>query len=92
MNGDDVVPGFEQRLVDGEEVAHGGLRRRRQVGRRAQVLVVVVEVREIDLAVVAALPVDVEADLVDLVRRHEVRREIVRRVRDDRDLGHAAAS
>jgi hypothetical protein len=29
---------------------------------------------------------------VDLVRRHEIRREIVRRVGDDRDLGHAAAS
>ena len=43
VDGDDVGPVVEQRLVHGEEVAHRGLRRGRQVGRGAQVLVVAVE-------------------------------------------------
>src|SRR5207245_1732534 len=87
---DDLAPVGEQRLVDSQEVADRGLGGGRQLGRRAEVLVVVVEVGHLRLAVCRAVVMDVEADLADALLGDEIAREVVRRVGDDGDLGHGA--
>ena len=83
-----VVARLQQRLVDGQEVADRGLRRARQVGRRAHVVVERVVVGQVALAVGAAGPVHVQRDQVQLVAPHDLRREVVRRVGDHCDAGH----
>ena len=60
-------------------------------GRGAQLLVVGAEVGHVGLALLASVPVDVETDQVDVVRGDELARQVVRRVRDDRDRRHGVA-
>ena len=81
--------GLDQRLVDGEEVADRRLRRRRQLARRAQVVVERVEVGQVGLAVVVrrVAPAHVERDGVEPVALDDLARHVVRRVDDDRRPG-----
>jgi hypothetical protein len=87
---DDVVAALDQRLVDGEEVPDRGLRRRRELARRAQVRVEAVEVRQVGLAVVLRriAPAHVQRDDVEVVALGDLARHVVRRVRHHGDLGH----
>jgi hypothetical protein len=88
VDGQQVASCLQQRLVHGEEVAHRRLRRARQVGGRAHVVIEGVVVGEIGLAVGASAPVDVQRDLVQVVARHHVGGEVMRRVRDHCDFRH----
>ena len=87
---DDVAAGVQQRLPDLDEVADRGLRGGGQLGGGAQVLVVVVEAVELRLALLAAAPVDVETDQVQVVGVHDRLREVVRGVGDDGHVRHGA--
>src|SRR5215217_6878857 len=91
VHGDDVPAVLEQRLVDLEEVTDRGLRRARQLRGGAQAVVEGVVVGDVALALRAAVPVDVERDLAQLVAGHDLRRQVMRGVGDDRDGGHGAA-
>ena len=82
---DDVLPGLEQRLPDGEEVADRGLGGGRQFGVGAQALVEGVEAVHLELAHGLAAPADVQADLVDALLVGERPRQVVGAVGDDRD-------
>ena len=89
----DLAAVGQQRLVDGGEVAHRGLRGGRQALGRPQLLeerVVVGDVR-LGHGAVAAED-DVERHDVDPVPLDDIRREVRGAVRDDRDASHARGS
>ena len=73
---------------DVQEVAHRRLRRARQRGRRAHVVVEGVVVAEVALAVGPAVPVHVQRDEVDPVAIDDLRGEVLGRIGDDCDAGH----
>ena len=81
-------PASSSGLVDGEEVAHGGLRGARHLRRAAEPRVEVVEVGDVGLARGHALEGDVERDLVDAELLDQRARHVVRRVGHDGDPGH----
>ncbi len=88
MDRNDVFAAIEDRLVDREEVADRGLRGRGQLLGRAEPPVVRVVVGDLGLALGLALPVHVQTDLLDAVLGDELGRQVVARIRDDRDRGH----
>ncbi len=91
MDRDDVAPRLQERLVDGEEVADRRLRGGRQLIEIPQTLVVGVEVRHVGLALLGALPGDVERHGVDVMGGQQLPREIAGRVRDHGDIRHRLA-
>ena len=88
---DDVPTLGQQRLVDGQEVAHRRLRGRGHLVRRPQPVEERRVVADVRLAQHVPAEVHIEGDEPDVVRLHDVGREVRRGVGDDRDRSHAAA-
>jgi hypothetical protein len=86
VQGDDVHPLLQQRLVDREEVADGRLRRARHLRRAAEPAVEVLQVGDVGLALRGALEGHVERDLAEAELVDERARHVVRRVGHDGDL------
>ena len=85
---DDVEALVDERLVDLQEVADRRLGGGRQPVGGAQAVVEIVEVRHVGLPLARVLPVDVEADELDAVALDELRGQVGRGVRDNRDALH----
>ena len=83
---DDLAAGFEQRLVDGDEVADRGLRGRRAALGGAQPLVEVGEIGDLGLGLLAIVDRDVEADPLDPPLGDERVGKVGRGVADDGGL------
>ena len=86
---DDVVAIVEQRFVDLKEVTDRGLRGRGEEALVAEGLVVAVVIDDLALSLRLGAPMNVEADLVDVVLREQLARHVMTGVGDDRD-GHGA--
>ena len=81
---DDLASGGEQRLVDGEEVADGGLRGGDGLAARPQAGVEVVVVGDLRLALLLAVDSHVEADQLDAVALGQLGGQVGGGVGDDR--------
>src|SRR5947209_6583405 len=95
MDGDDLVPGLEQRFIDRQEVAERGRRGAGEALQVAQPLVVLIEVGDVDLGPRLLAHMHVETDLMDLVSRHELGGEVMAGVSDDgggHDGGHPTSA
>ena len=87
VHGDDVAAGFGERLEAGEEVAHGRLGGRGEVGRVAQPRVEGVEV-VVGLGQPLVAPADVEAHLLNPPALDQAGGQVGGAVGDDSDAGH----